>query len=210
VHTRERVVPVAVRVSTLKGAEAGLYYVEALPSYYLDAGEPAGHWRGDGTLFLGLEGEVDDKAFLNLMAGLDPATGEPLGRPYGEKSVRGFDVTASAPKSVSVLFALRDDATRAAVLDAHDAAVASMVDGIEDHAHTRYRIDGQVAMPTAPRSRPGRYADLDTGQLADAVERAYEGDAALDWELVFELTRRAMAADASDAGESKVHLSRPA
>ncbi|MGI8807700.1 MAG: MobF family relaxase [Acidimicrobiales bacterium] len=144
-HTRGRVVPVTVRVTTLKGADAGLYYVEALPSYYLDAGEPAGHWRGDGALFLGLDGEVDDDAFLNLMAGLDPATGEPLGRPYGENSVRGFDVTASAPKSVSVLFGLGDDATRAAVLDAHDAAVASMVDWIEDHAHTRYRINGQVA-----------------------------------------------------------------
>jgi conjugative relaxase-like TrwC/TraI family protein len=145
VHTRERVVPMTARVSTLKGADAGLYYVEALPSYYLDAGEPAGHWRGDGALFLGLQGEVDDDAFLKLMAGLDPATGEALGRPYGENSVRGFDVTASAPKSASVLFALGDDATRAAVLDAHDAAVASMVDWIEDHAHTRYRIDGQVA-----------------------------------------------------------------
>lgn len=63
---------------------------------------------------------------------------------------------------------------------------------------------------TAPKSRAGRYTDLDTGQLADAVERAYESDAALDWELVFELTRRAMAAEATDAGESKVHLSRPA
>ncbi len=30
------------RVTTLKGAEAGVYYVEALPSYYLDSGEPAG------------------------------------------------------------------------------------------------------------------------------------------------------------------------
>jgi conjugative relaxase-like TrwC/TraI family protein len=145
VHTRKRVLPVTARVTTLKGAEAGLYYVEALPSYYLDAGEPAGVWRGDGALFLGLTGEVYDDAFLALMAGLDPATGEPLGRQYGENSVRGFDVTASAPKSVSVLFALSDDATRQSVLDAHDAAVASMVDWIEDHAHTRYRIDGRVA-----------------------------------------------------------------
>lgn len=44
----------------------------------------------------------------------------------------------------------------------------------------------------APQSRPGRYAELDAGQLADAVERAYEGDEPPDWELVFELTRRAM------------------
>ena len=115
-HTRERVVPMTVRVTTLKGVDAGLYYVEALPSYYLDAGEPAGRWRGDGALFLGLQGEVDDDSFLNLMAGLDPATGEPLGRAYGEDSVRGFDVTASAPKSASVLFAIGDDATLTGLL----------------------------------------------------------------------------------------------
>ncbi len=48
------------------------------------------------------------------------------------------------------------------------------------------------------------------GQLADAVERAYEGDVTLDWELVFELTSRAMAAEASDAGESEMPLPRPA
>ena len=33
---------VAARVTTLKGADAGAYYVEALPSYYLDADEPPG------------------------------------------------------------------------------------------------------------------------------------------------------------------------
>ncbi len=143
-HTRGRVARMTVRVTTLKGPDAGLYYVEALPSYYLDAGEPAGAWQGFGASRLGLVNEVDDDAFLALMAGLEPRTGEALGRNYGEGSVRGFDVTASAPKSVSVLFALGDDATRAAVLDAHDSAVVAMVDWIEDHAHTRYRIGGQV------------------------------------------------------------------
>lgn len=64
-------------------------------------------------------------------------------------------------------------------------------------------------MPTAPQSRPGRYADLDTGELADAVELAYERDVPLDWELVFELTRRAMSAEGSDDGQPKVTLSRP-
>jgi hypothetical protein len=63
-------------------------------------------------------------------------------------------------------------------------------------------------VPTAPQSRPGRYADLDTGQLADAVELAYERDAPLDWELVFELTRRAMSAAVSDDLQLKATLSR--
>jgi hypothetical protein len=41
------------------------------------------------------------------------------------------------------------------------------------------------------------------------VELAYERDAPPDWELVFELTRRAMAAEVSD-DQLKATLSRPA
>ncbi len=46
------------RVTTLKGAEAGAYYVEALPNYYIDSGEPKGHWHGHGARVLGLEAEI--------------------------------------------------------------------------------------------------------------------------------------------------------
>jgi conjugative relaxase-like TrwC/TraI family protein len=139
------------RVTTLKGPEAGTYYVEALPSYYLDSGEPAGIWHGTGAQLLGLEGQVVDEQFLRVMGGLTPdGTGnEPLGRAYGEKSVRRFDVTASAPKSVSVLFAVGEPQVRAEVLAAHDAAVAAVLRWVEAHAHTRYRIDGQVAVVDA-------------------------------------------------------------
>ncbi|MGI9034228.1 MAG: hypothetical protein ACR2HY_11270 [Acidimicrobiales bacterium] len=50
-------------------------------------------------------------------------------------------------------------------------------------------------MSAAPQSRPGRYAELDAGQLADTVERFYERDDLPDWELVFELSRRMLAAE---------------
>jgi hypothetical protein len=65
-------------------------------------------------------------------------------------------------------------------------------------------------VPKAPQSRPGRYAELDTGQLADAVERSYERDELPDWEVVFELTRRAMSAEASAASHEAIGASRPA
>ena len=92
---------VTVRVTTLKGVVAGSYYVEQLPNYYLDSGEPRGVWLGAAATGLGLAGEVDDVSFLALMAGKDPRHPDrDLSRRFGEKSVRGFDVTASAPKSV--------------------------------------------------------------------------------------------------------------
>ena len=139
-----------VRVTTLKGPLAGVYYVEQLPSYYLQAGEPRGVWHGRGAEMLGLVGEVDDEAFLAVMAGMDPRRPERhLGRRYDEMSVRGFDVTCSAPKSMSVLWALGDDHVRREVFAAHDAAVAAMVGWIEAHAHTRFRIAGEVAVVDA-------------------------------------------------------------
>jgi conjugative relaxase-like TrwC/TraI family protein len=140
---------VTVRVTTLKGTDAGTYYVEQLPRYYLDANEPPGRWHGRGAQQLGLAGDVLPDAFVDVIAGLMPGTDVQLGRTYDERSVRGFDVTASAPKSVSVLFAVADDDTRRVVLEAHDHAVAAMVGWIEDHAHTRYRIHGDVAVVDA-------------------------------------------------------------
>ncbi len=135
------------RVTTLKGVDAGAYYVEALPSYYLDADEPPGRWQGRGADMLGLRGEVRDEDFLDIMAGVHPGSrGVLLGRAYGESSVRGFDITANAPKSVSVMFAVGDDFVRHEALASHDAAVAAMVRWIETHAHTRFRINGEVAV----------------------------------------------------------------
>ena len=139
------------RVTTLKGPDAGAYYVEALPNYYLDTGEPRGVWHGRGAELLGLQGEVIDAEFMRLMAGCHPhRRGDvPLGRVYTDDSVRGFDITASAPKSVSTLFALGDDQLRQQVLTAHDRAVEAMLAWVEEHAHTRYRIGGEVAVVDA-------------------------------------------------------------
>ena len=128
-----------VRVTTLKGTAAGRYYTEHLPSYYLDGDEPPGRWWGRGAAILGLSGDVDAEAFLAVMAGLDPATGGDLGRRFGEGSVRGYDATFSAPKSVSVLFGVGDADVRQQVVEAHEQAVGAVLGWVENHAHTRMR-----------------------------------------------------------------------
>lgn len=135
-----------VRVTTLKGIDAGSYYVDALPNYYLDANEPRGQWHGKAATALGLTGEVGDDEFLNLMAGAYPHDASlRLGRAYGENSVRGFDITASAPKSMSVLFALGSPKVRADVLASHDTGVAAIIQWVQNTAHTRFRINGEIA-----------------------------------------------------------------
>ncbi len=135
-----------VRVTTLKGTDAGAYYVHALPNYYLDANEPRGQWHGKAATALGLAGVVGDDEFLNVMAGAYPH--DPtlrLGRAYGENSVRGFDITASAPKSMSVLFAVGSPQGRADVLASHDTAVQAIIQWVQSTAHTRFRIAGEIA-----------------------------------------------------------------
>lgn len=66
------------------------------------------------------------------------------------------------------------------------------------------------AVPRAPKSRPERYAELTTGELADAVERAYDQDEVPDWELVFELTRRALSGEGRSPGQHVVGAIRQA
>ena len=134
-----------VRVTTLKGAGVGRYYTEHLPSYYLDGDEPRGQWWGRGAGLLGLDGQMDADEFLSVMAGQGPATGRDLGRRYGEGSVRGYDATFSAPKSVSVLFGVGEPKLRRDVVEAHDRAVEAVLGWIELHAHTRMRRHRQIA-----------------------------------------------------------------
>ncbi|MGE0727725.1 MAG: MobF family relaxase [Acidimicrobiia bacterium] len=131
-------------MTSLKGAGAGEYYVAEPGGYYVAAGEPPGRWFGDGAARLGLGVSFDDAAFVSVLAGIDPSSGVELGRPFGEGSVRGYDVTFSAPKSVSLLAALGDPAVQAEVRAAHDAAVDAVLGYVERHTLTRFRVDGEV------------------------------------------------------------------
>jgi conjugative relaxase-like TrwC/TraI family protein len=154
-------VPV-MRCTTLKGAGgrvegllayyAGLAEDRARPcrngrgpvDYYLDPDEPAGRWWGSGRHALGLGGEVEGEELRALLEGRHPGTGAKLGRGFGASSARGFDATFSAPKSVSVLWALTPDAwVRPEVLAAHDTAVDAALGWLEQHgAVTRRGTNG--------------------------------------------------------------------
>src|SRR4051794_26664559 len=101
--------------------------------YYLGGPEAAGEWIGDGVAVLGLGGEGDATRLDRVLAGEHPASGDVLGRAVASR-VPGFDLTFSAPKSVSVLFGIGDDALRGAIRDAHDQAVNDALGYMERHA----------------------------------------------------------------------------
>ena len=110
-------------------------------SYWRQDGE-IGRWRGNGAKALGLDGSIERAAFRSVFEGLDPATGQPLGRQWGKARWAAFDVAFSAPKSVSLLYALSDDErVRQAVLDALRAGAEASAQYLEEHAAYARRYD---------------------------------------------------------------------
>ena len=90
----------------------------ARDDYYLSGGEPAGTWHGEGAQALGLNGPVQRDTLHQIMDGYG-IDGRKLVQNAGETEVRakgndgtvkvhhreiGWDLTFSAPKSVSVVW----------------------------------------------------------------------------------------------------------
>ena len=135
-----------LRVTTIyaSGAAASAQYYA---NYLTQApGEVPGVWAGNQAADFGLAGDVAQDDLLALLEARDPVSETPLGRPFRdrtmsdgrvERAVAGFDATFSAPKSVSVLWALTQDER---FLDAHDTAVSAALAHLERFgATTRIR-----------------------------------------------------------------------
>jgi conjugative relaxase-like TrwC/TraI family protein len=116
------------------------YYLEKVAEgaedYYSGEGEAEGYWLGDSAEDLGLQGKVDPDQLVAMLTGADPASGEPLGLQHvsGKGPVPGFDLTFSAPKSVSLTYALAGHPVGAEVKAAHAEAVRAGLDYLQDTA----------------------------------------------------------------------------
>ena len=111
----------------------------ALTDYYTATGTPPGVWLGGALSRLGdgqlQRGDTVTEEHLRRLIGHghDPVTDVALGRAYqvfgdgARRAVAGYDLTFSAPKSVSALWAVADAATRARIVAAHHAAVADVL-----------------------------------------------------------------------------------
>lgn len=102
--------------------------------YYLRGGTAIGHWHGSGAAELGLEGAVSAEGLVRLFDGQHPTTGEQLGRQLRKDGVAAWDLTFSADKSVSLLWAFGDDATRRHVVEAFEEATAEALSYLESVA----------------------------------------------------------------------------
>jgi conjugative relaxase-like TrwC/TraI family protein len=132
-----------------------------LTRYYAESGTPPGRFLGRGLAGLdqghGVEvGAVVSEEHLFRMLGMlqDPITAEQLGRvplaastgenTTGRRPVAGFDLTFSVPKSVSVMWALADPETQAAIHAAHVQALRFVIAYAERHVFTSRSGKGGV------------------------------------------------------------------
>ena len=83
--------------------------------YLSGHGESPGEFHGGSARALGLEGECSAEEFQRLFAWRDPRTGEQLGRPPRQDAMPAWDLVFRPHKDVSILYALGDQRTGAAV-----------------------------------------------------------------------------------------------
>ena len=138
-------------ISARKSVGAAIAYFKhmAQDEYYTGDHEADGEWNGRGAERLTLEGHVSKADFEALLNGHDPKTGEQLAQ-LGKTHAPGWDMTYSAPKSVSVMWALSPEADRAKIETAHRAAVHAATAHLEDHhGITRRGKGGALREPVA-------------------------------------------------------------
>lgn len=190
------------------GAEQAGYYERQVArgrdDYYSGKGEAPGAWAGRGAAILGLQGVVDAAQFNAMIAGLDPSDPDlerPLRDARGTPKVVGFDLTFSAPKSVSVEFATQDPQTSAQLIGAHESAVAAALEYVEDAAVRVRRghagaevLAGDGVAAAAYRHRMSRSLDpqLHTHVVCANVTRGPDGRwTALDGRPIYQHARTA-------------------
>jgi conjugative relaxase-like TrwC/TraI family protein len=127
------------------------YWIEAVAEggedYYTKPGERPGEWIGELAAELGLAGEVDRDAYFRLLAGEHPVDGAVLvwrsaprvfvdasGRTRRKEPILGHDVRFSAPKSVSLLWAIGSPGAQREVEEALDHAVRAAYAHLEREA----------------------------------------------------------------------------
>lgn len=158
--------------------------VQGKDDYYSDRGEAPGTWHGAGAEDRGLDGSVSGDEFMSVLV-------EPTAK---AKTVLAYDLTFSAPKSVSVLYGVGDREVSPVVRDAHDAAVRSALDYLERQAAWTRRGEGghqvlrgeglTVAMFRHRTSRAGD-PQLHTHSVVANTTRAEGRDTALDGRALY-------------------------
>ncbi len=181
------------------GGRSERYYTQAVAKgredYYAGHGEAPGRWTGSAWDSGETDREVTESELRGLLDGRHPRSDARLRRRRSARGVMGFDLTFSAPKSVSIVFAVGDHEVAGAVRDAHDAAVKDAVGYLERAAcrsrrgvNGRRDVEGQGFLAAAFRHRTSRAGDpqLHTHVVVANATQADDGKwGALDGRLLY-------------------------
>lgn len=121
-------------------AGAASYYSDK-DNYYV-LGSLESRWVGEGAKALGLEGKVENEKLTEVLMGKLP-DGSSLSRVQDGKETHraGYDLTFSAPKSVSVLALVGGDKR---LIEAHNRAVEVAIKQVESIASARLTVEGKT------------------------------------------------------------------
>lgn len=161
--------------------QASSYFAQA--DYYTkgeDGVDISSSWYGDGVEMFGLDGQVDPEKFKILLEGHLPDGGK-LGKLNNGKEERtpGWDLTFSAPKSLSLLALVSDDkrlieahhqAVKAALDEAQEKFIQGRADG--EHVHLDKSVFAQFTHTTSRDLDP----QLHTHNVL--INMGYDGDKA--------------------------------
>jgi conjugative relaxase-like TrwC/TraI family protein len=118
------------------------YYCDlASEDYYLSDGEPAGIWAGLAAKQLQLSGQINSDNYRQIFRGFSP-DGKALFDNPSQKHRAGWDLTFSAPKSLSVLWARSTPELRQQIQQGQLKAVQSALKFLEKHAAVTRRGHG--------------------------------------------------------------------
>nr|VUD33146.1 conjugal transfer nickase/helicase TraI [Raoultella sp. NCTC 9187] len=107
-------------IGSVKSAGSASNYYTDKDNYYV-IGSMDERWQGKGAEALGLDGKVDKQVFTDLLKGKLPDGSDLTRMQDGVNKHRpGYDLTFSAPKSVSVMAMIGGDKR---LIDAHNQAV---------------------------------------------------------------------------------------
>lgn len=107
--------------------------------YYTQDAEQPGVWMGEAATLLGLDGEVSREPFARLARNQHPFEDHQLTPRRKEHRRVGYDITFTAPKSVSILYMVTQDPR---ILDAFQKNVSATMCDIEAEMRTRVRRSG--------------------------------------------------------------------
>jgi len=107
--------------------------VGAVEDYYAQGSEATpSRWLGSAARELGLHGAVKREDHLKTLQGFDPRDGAALVQKAGENRRYAIDLTFSAPKSVSILWAVGNEDVKKGIEAAQDHAGEKVILFIEE------------------------------------------------------------------------------